>query len=175
MEGAEIAAGTGLVGADLGAGAGGAVEAGGLEPDVDMQGGMSDAPLPGQIEGALGAVGAHGAGVEFGLLCILPIGFDEGVAGCLFLCLFSDTEEAKVDGLCHLRRELVDESYLGAVLLLRRRAGIGGTVGVFLNLLAVEHYIYLVAPTAVLQSVGINLGHWRVICLLCTCYMLVIP
>jgi len=67
---AEIAAGAGLVGADLGTGAGGTVEAGGLEPDVDMQGGMGDAPLPGQLEGALGAVGAHGAGVEFGCLCI---------------------------------------------------------------------------------------------------------
>ena len=35
-KGAEIAAGADLVGADLGAGAGGTVEAGGLEPDVDM-------------------------------------------------------------------------------------------------------------------------------------------
>ena len=163
MEGAEIAAGAGLVGADLGAGAGGAVEAGSLEPDVDMHGGVGQ--LLGQLEGALGAVGAHGAGVEFGRLCIrqvdghveavvgngihvaksgtgagdaqevaldfgcnagrdmarslgqqqpfgaevpggclliptqspiLPIGFDKGVAGCLFLCLFSDTEEAEV-------------------------------------------------------------------------------
>ena len=36
VECAEIAAGAGLVGADLGTGAGGAVETGGLEPDVDM-------------------------------------------------------------------------------------------------------------------------------------------
>lgn len=226
VECAEIAAGAGLVGADLGAGAGGAVETGGLEPDVDMQGGMGGAPLPGQLKGALGAVGAQRAGVEFGCLCIrqveghvealvghgihvaksgigagdaqevalyfgsndgrdmarplgqqqpfgaevpggclliptqspiLPVGFDEGVAGCLSLCLFSDTGEAEVDGLGQLRRELVDESYLGAVLLLRRRAGVGGTIGVFLNLLAVEHHIYLVAPTAVLQSRGIYL------------------
>ena len=225
-KGAEIAAGAGLVGADLGAGAGGAVETGGLEPGVDMQGGVGGAPLFGQLEGALGAVGAHGAGVEFGRLCIrqveghvealvghgihvaksgtgagdahkvalyfgsyagrdmarplgqqqpfgaelpggcllvptqnpiVPVGFDEGVAGCLFLCLFSDTEEAQVDGLGQLRRETVDDGYLGTVLLLGGRAGVGGTIGVFLNLLAVEHNIYLVAPTAVLQSRGIYL------------------
>lgn len=223
---AEIEAGAGLVGADLGAGAGGAAEAGGLEPDVDMQGGVGGAPLFGQLEGALGAVGTHGAGVEFGRLCIrqvgghveavvgngihvaksgigagdvqevalyfgsydgrdmarplgqqqpfgaevpggcllipaqspiLPVGFDEGIAGCLFLCLFSDTGEAEVDGLGQLRRETVDEGQLVAVFLLRRRAWVGGTVGVFFDLLAVEHYIYLVAPTAVLQSRGIYL------------------
>lgn len=82
MEGAEIAAGAGLVGADLGAGAGGTVEAGGLEPDVDMQGGVGGAPLPGQLEGALGAVGAHGAGVEFGRLCIRQVeGHVEALVG----------------------------------------------------------------------------------------------
>ena len=223
-EGAEIAAGAGLDGADLGAGAGGAVEAGGLKPCVDMHGSVGH-PL-GQLEDTLGAVGTCGAGIElecrdirqeyghveavvdygirvansgiwtgdaqdvavdlggdvgrdmtrplgqqqvFGMEfpggCllvptqspILPVGFDEGVAGRLFLRLFSDTEEAEVDGLGQLCRELVDEGYLGTVLLLGRRAGIGGAVRVFLYLLSVEHHIYFVAPTAVLQSRGINL------------------
>lgn len=80
MEGAEVAAGAGLGGADLGAGAGGTVEAGGLEPYVDMQGGMGQ--LLGKFESALGAVGAHGAGVEFGRLCIRQVeGHVEAVVG----------------------------------------------------------------------------------------------
>ena len=79
-ESAEIAAGAGLVGADLGAGAGGAAEAGGLEPDVDMQGGVGQ--LLGKFEDALGAVGTHGAGVEFGRLCIRQVdGHIEAVVG----------------------------------------------------------------------------------------------
>ena len=64
MEGAEMAAGAGLVGTDLGAGAGGAVEAGGLEPGVDMHGGVECVPFFGQLKGALGAVGTHGTGIE---------------------------------------------------------------------------------------------------------------
>ena len=225
-KGAEIAAGAGLVGADLGAGAGGAVEAGGLEPGVDMQGGMSDAPLFGQLEGALGAVGAHRATIELhrgkvghidgheelvvgdgmhiikscvrtgdaqevavyfggddgrdmarplgqqqpfgaevpgGCLFvptqspILPVGIDEGVARCLILCLFGDTEEAEVDDLGQLCRETVGEGQLSAMLLLGGRAGVGGTVEVLYDLLAVEHHIYFVASTAVLQSRGIYL------------------
>ena len=175
---AEIEAGAGLVGADLGAGVGGAMEAGGLEPGVDMHVSVECAPFFGQFKSALGAVGTHGAGVElerrdirheyghieavvdYGIRvaysgirtgdaqdvaldgggdvnrdmprplgqqqvfraelpsgCLLvptqspivPVGFDEGVAGRLLLCLFSDTEEAEVDGLGQLCRETVGE------------------------------------------------------------------
>lgn len=216
-KGAEIAAGAGLVGADLGTGARGAVETGGLEPCIDMHGSVGQ--LIGDLENALGTVGTqrtvielecldirqvdghieaivrHGthvakSGVGTGdaqevaldlgshlgrdmarTLCqlqvpgtespririliptqgpVVPVGFDEGVARGLLLGLLGDTEEAEVDGLGQLRREAVGEGQLVAVFLLRRRAGVGGTVGVFLDLLAVEHYIYLVAPLAVL-------------------------
>ena len=57
MECAEIAAGADLVGADLGAGAGGAVEAGGLEPDVDMHVSVECAQLIGELKGTLDAIG----------------------------------------------------------------------------------------------------------------------
>lgn len=228
---AEVAAGAGLVGADLGVGAGGAVEAGGLEPGVEV--GLGSAQLVGQLEGALGAVGAQGAGVEqesrylgqvgghiealvghgmgvgqpgvgagdaqavavdfggdavgdmarplrqqeaFGAECpgarllvpaqgaIVPVGFDEGVAGRLVQGLFGDAREADVDGLGQLCREAVGEGQLGAVLLLRRSAWVGGAIELFLDLLAVEHHIDFVAPTAVLQSIGIYLRHRRVLC-----------
>ena len=219
MEGAEVAAGAGLVGADLGMGGGGAVEAGGAEPCVDMHDSRGGAQVLGEFEGALGTTVAHRASierhsrnvgqidgheelvvrygihiikscvragdaqevaVEFGsdagrdmarplsqqqllgaelpqgsLLIpahgtIVPVGFDEGVARGLDLYLFGGMGEADVDGLGQMRREAVGEGQLVAVFLLRRRAGIGRTVGVFLDLLAVEHYIYLVAPLAVL-------------------------
>ena len=65
MEGAEIAAGAGLVGADLGTGAGGTVEAGGLEPDIDMHGGREVTPLVGQLEGASGTAAAQGTLIEY--------------------------------------------------------------------------------------------------------------
>ena len=58
-----MAAGAGLVGADLEAGVGGAVEVGGLEPGVDV--GLGGVGCVGELEGALGAVGAEWAGVEF--------------------------------------------------------------------------------------------------------------
>lgn len=232
-EGAEVAAGAGLVGADLGAGAGGAVEAGGLEPGVYMHGGMGGVQLAGEFEGAPGAVGAQRASIErhrryvgqidgheelvvgcgipvikpcvwtaevqavavehggdalgdvarslrqqeaFGAECpgarllvpaqgaIVPVGFDEGVAGRLVHGLLGDAREADVDGLGQLCREAVGEGQLGAVLLLRRSAWVGGAVEIFLDLLAVEHHVDFVAPTAVLQSIGIYLRHRRVLC-----------
>ena len=64
MECAEIAAGAGLVGADLDAGTAGAVEAGGLKPDVDMHGSMGGAKLFGELERASGTVGTQGSCVE---------------------------------------------------------------------------------------------------------------
>ena len=64
-EGAEVAAGAGLVGADLGSGAGGTVEGGGLEPSVDMHGGREVTPLVGQLEGALGTTVAQGTLIEY--------------------------------------------------------------------------------------------------------------
>ena len=175
-ESAEIEAGAGLVGADLGAGAGGAVEAGGLKPGVDMHGSVGQ--LFWKFKGTLGAVGTCGAGIElecrdirqeyghveavvdYGIrvansgiwtgdaqdvavdfggdvgrdmtrplsqqqvlgaefpgVCLLvptqspivPVGFDEGVARRLLLCLFSDTKEAEVDSLGQLCRETVGE------------------------------------------------------------------
>ena len=59
-----MAAGAGLVGADLDTEASGTVEAGGLEPDIDMHGGVGGTQLIGGLESASGAVGTHGAGVE---------------------------------------------------------------------------------------------------------------
>lgn len=49
----------GLVGADLGFGAGGAVETGGEEPGVDMHRGTRGIYLHGELEGALETVVAH--------------------------------------------------------------------------------------------------------------------
>lgn len=62
MEGAEVEAGAGLVGADLGFETRGAVVAGGLEPGVNMHVGMGQ--LVGELEGALGTMVAHGAAIE---------------------------------------------------------------------------------------------------------------
>lgn len=64
MECAEVAAGAGLVGADLGFGGGGAMEAGGAEPGIDMHLGTGGAHLRGKLEGALGTVVTHGAAIE---------------------------------------------------------------------------------------------------------------
>lgn len=81
-EGAEIAAGAGLVGTDLGVGAGGAVEVGGLEPGVDMHGGMGDTPLVGQLESALGTAAAHGTAIELERLDIRQVdGHIEALVG----------------------------------------------------------------------------------------------
>ena len=64
MEGAEVTAGAGLVGADLGFGGGGAMEAGGAEPGIDMHLGTGGAHLRGKLEGALGTAVTHGAAIE---------------------------------------------------------------------------------------------------------------
>lgn len=64
MEGAEVAAGAGLVGADLDMGGGGAVEAGGAEPGIDMHQGTGGAHLRGKLEGALGTMVTHRAVIE---------------------------------------------------------------------------------------------------------------
>ena len=59
-----MAAGAGLVGADLDAEAGGTVEAGGLKPGIDMHGGVGGTKLFGELERASGTVGTQGAAVE---------------------------------------------------------------------------------------------------------------
>lgn len=64
MECTEVTAGAGLVGADLGFGGGGAMEAGGAEPDVDMHLGTGGAHLRGKLEGALGTAVTHGAAIK---------------------------------------------------------------------------------------------------------------
>lgn len=64
MEGAEVTAGAGLVGADLGFGGGGAMEAGGAEPGIDMHLETGGAHLRGKLEGALGTLITHGAAIE---------------------------------------------------------------------------------------------------------------
>ena len=64
MEGAEVTAGAGLVGSDLGFGAGGAVEACGEEPGIDMHRGTGGAHLLGELEGTSGTAVTHGAAIE---------------------------------------------------------------------------------------------------------------
>ena len=64
MEGAEVVAGAGLVGADLGFGGGGAMEAGDAEPGIDMHLGTGGAHLRGKLEGALGTAVTHRAAIE---------------------------------------------------------------------------------------------------------------
>lgn len=226
MEGAEVTAGAGLVGADLGTGGGGAVETGGAEPGVDMHRGTGGTHFLGELEGASGTVVTHRAAIERhrgkvgqidgheelvvgdgipvvqprvgtddmqrvafdlrsyacgdiprtigqqkalgtelpqgGLFvpaqgAIVPVGFDEGVAGTQGLCDFGDTGEAEVDGLGQQGRETVGKCQLGTVFLLSRCARVGRTVGVLLDLLAIEHHIYLVTTSAVLHPIGINL------------------
>ncbi len=88
---------------------------------------------------------------------IVPVGLDEGIAGCLLLCLLGNTGKAEVDGFGQMGREAVGKSQLGTVHLLCRCARVGRTIGVLFDLLAVEHYIYLVTTPAVLHPIGINL------------------
>ena len=226
MEGAEVTAGAGLVGSDLGFGAGSAVEAGGAEPGVDMHRGTGGTYLIGELEGALGTMVTHRAAIERhrwkvgqidgheelvvgdgmhiikscvrtgdaqevavefgsyagrdmarpvgqqqllgaelpqgGLLIpahstVVPVGFDEGVAGSMLLCLLGDTGEAEVDGLGQQGRETVGKCQLSSMFLLSRCARVGRTVEALLDLLTIEHHIYLVTTPAVLHPIGINL------------------
>ena len=64
MEGAEVTAGAGLVGADLGFCGGGAVETGGAEPGIDMHLGTGGAHLRGELKSALGTMVTHRAAIE---------------------------------------------------------------------------------------------------------------
>ena len=226
MEGAEVTAGAGLVGADLGFGAGGAVETGGAEPGIDMHRGTGGTHLLWELEGASGTMVTQGAAIErhrgkvgqidgheelvfgYGIPIsqprvgtgdmqriafdlhshaigdvsrpvgyqkalgtelpqggvfiptqgtIVPVGLDEGVAGCLLLCLLGDTGKAEVDGFGQMGREAVGKSQLGTVHLLCRCARVGRTIGGLFDLLAIEHHIYLVTTPAVLHPIGINL------------------
>ena len=64
VEGAEVTAVAGLVGADLSMGGVGAVEAGGLEPGVDMHDSMGGAQVLGKFKGALGTAVTHRTSIE---------------------------------------------------------------------------------------------------------------
>lgn len=64
MEGAEVATGAGLVGADLGFGTRSAMETGGAEPGIDIHQGTGGAHLRGELEGALGTTVTHRAAIE---------------------------------------------------------------------------------------------------------------
>lgn len=64
MEGAEVTAGAGLVGADLGFGTRSVVETGGEEPGIDMHRGTGGAHLLGELEGTSGTAVTHGAAIE---------------------------------------------------------------------------------------------------------------
>ena len=82
MEGAEVTAGAGLVGADLGFGTRSAMETGGAEPGIDIHQGTGGAHLRGELKSALGTTVTHRAAVERHRLYVGQIdGHEELVVG----------------------------------------------------------------------------------------------